>query len=113
MTEGKRIVIVGGVAGGASAAARARRLSESARIILVERGEYISIANCGMPYHIGGAIPSRDRLLVQTAAAMRSRFNIDVRTNTEAVRIDRRARTVLLRDTRTGAGVRFVRLKAA
>ena len=67
MSDPLRIVIVGGVAGGASAAARARRVSEEAEIILFERGEYVSFANCGLPYHIGGVIPERERLLVQTA----------------------------------------------
>ena len=66
MTKGKRIVIIGGVAGGASAAARARRLNEDAEIVLLERGEYVSFANCGLPYHISGTITERDRLLVQT-----------------------------------------------
>ena len=79
------IVIVGGVAGGASAAARARRLTEDAEIVLFERGEHISFANCGLPYHIGGAIADRDRLLVQTPEALRKRFRIDVRTRTEVV----------------------------
>lgn len=66
MADKIRIVIVGGVAGGASAAARARRISEDAEIILLERGEYVSFANCGLPYHIGGEISDRSRLLVQT-----------------------------------------------
>ncbi len=66
----KRIVIVGGVAGGASAAARLRHLSEDAEIILFERGEHISLANCGLPYHIGGTISKRDRLLIQTPESM-------------------------------------------
>ena len=76
---GKKVLIVGGVAGGASAAARLRRLDENAEIILFERGEYISYANCGLPYHVGGAIPKREALLLQTPQVMRSRFNIDVR----------------------------------
>jgi NADPH-dependent 2,4-dienoyl-CoA reductase/sulfur reductase-like enzyme/peroxiredoxin family protein/rhodanese-related sulfurtransferase/TusA-related sulfurtransferase len=94
----KRIVIIGGVAGGASAAARARRLSEAAEITLVERGEHISFANCGLPYHIGGTIAERARLLVQTPEAMRRRFRIDVRTRTEAVAIDRERRAVRVRN---------------
>ena len=102
MSKRKKIVIVGGVAGGASCAARARRLSEEAEIVLVERGQHISFANCGMPYYIGGAIADRDRLLVQTPAAMRKRFRLDVRTRTEAVRINRDDRTVTLRDLQTG-----------
>lgn len=103
MTKGTKIVIIGGVAGGASAAARARRLSEDAEIILIERGEYISFANCGLPYHIGGAIAERDRLLVQTPESMNSRFRIDVRTRTEAVAIDRERKSVTVRNVSTGA----------
>ena len=80
MSDSPRILIVGGVAGGASAAARARRLSEDAEIVLFERGRHISFANCGLPYHIGGEIADRDRLLVQTPEAMWNRFRIDVRT---------------------------------
>ena len=102
MACGKRILIVGGVAGGASAAARARRLSEDAEIVLIERGEHISFANCGMPYHIGGAIPDRDQLLVQTPEGLRTRYRIDVRTRTEARGIDRQARTIRLRNLDTG-----------
>ena len=103
MAEKKRIIIVGGVAGGASAAARARRLSEDAEIVMIERGEYVSFANCGMPYHIGGVITERDRLLVQTPESLRKRFRIDVRTQTEVVRIDRMEEKVVVRDLRTGA----------
>ena len=103
MPERRRILIVGGVAGGASAAARARRLSEEAEIILFERGEHISFANCGLPYHIGGTIPERKRLLVQTPESMRRRFAIDVRTRTEVIRIDRRKKSVVARNLATGA----------
>ena len=85
---GKKILIVGGVAGGASAAARLRRLDENAEIIMFERGEYISYANCGLPYYIGGAIKDRSNLLVQTPEAMRSRFKIDVRVNSDVVSLD-------------------------
>jgi len=98
MGKEKRIVIVGGVAGGASAAARARRLSEEAEIVMFERGDYISFANCGLPYHIGGQIKDRDRLLVQTPEKMRQRFGIDVRTQCEVMRIDRDKKTVTVRD---------------
>ncbi len=98
MTRRKRIIIVGGVAGGASAAARARRLSEAAEIILVERGEHISFANCGLPYHIGGQIQDRDRLLVQTPESMKSRFAMDVRIRSEVTGIDPKARTVTIMD---------------
>ena len=102
MSERKRILIVGGVAGGASAATRARRLSEDAEIVLFERGEHISFANCGMPYHIGGTIADRGRLLVQTPEGMRERYRLDVRTRTEVLRIDRAARKVLVRNLATG-----------
>jgi len=103
MERTRRLLIVGGVAGGASAAARARRLSEDAEIVLFERGPHISFANCGLPYHIGGDIPDRKRLLVQTPTAMAQRFRIDVRTNTEAVRIDRTRRELIVRDVSDGA----------
>ena len=83
-----RILIVGGVAGGASAAAKARRLSETAEIILFERGEHISFANCGLPYHIGGDIQDREALLVQTPESMTNRFAIDVRVHTEVIAIN-------------------------
>ncbi|MBF0331830.1 MAG: FAD-dependent oxidoreductase [Candidatus Omnitrophica bacterium] len=97
-----RILIVGGVAGGASAAARARRLSEDAEIVMFERGEHISFANCGLPYHIGGIIPERQRLLVQTPQTMRARFRIDVRVKTEVLKIDREGKYLLTRDLATG-----------
>jgi NADPH-dependent 2,4-dienoyl-CoA reductase/sulfur reductase-like enzyme/peroxiredoxin family protein/rhodanese-related sulfurtransferase/TusA-related sulfurtransferase len=103
MERGKRLLIVGGVAGGASAAARARRLSEDAEIVLFERGPNISFANCGLPYHIGGDIPDRKQLLVQTPAAMAQRFRIDVRTNTEVIHIDRTRRELTVRDVSDGA----------
>lgn len=83
----KKVVIVGGVAGGASAAARLRRLDEQAEIIMLERGQYISYANCGLPYYIGNVITDRENLLVQTPEAMKCTFNIDVRINNEATKI--------------------------
>ena len=76
-----KIIIVGGVAGGATAAARMRRDTENAEIILFEKGKYISYANCGLPYYIGGVITDRERLFVQTPEAFGIRFNIDVRIN--------------------------------
>jgi NADPH-dependent 2,4-dienoyl-CoA reductase/sulfur reductase-like enzyme len=100
--DGKRVIIVGGVAGGASAAARARRLSEEADIILLERGEHISFANCGLPYHIGGVIEDREKLLVQTPEAFRRRFRIDVRVRNEAIAIDREKREVAIRNLTGG-----------
>jgi len=97
-----KILIVGGVAGGASAAARLRRLNEENEIIMFERGEYISFANCGLPYHIGGVIKDRDALLVQTVEGMKSRFNIDVRVKTEVQNIDAETKKVMVKDLRTG-----------
>ena len=73
-----KILIIGGVAGGATAAARLRRMDENAQIILFERGEYVSYANCGLPYYIGGTISERDRLFVQTVDGFINRFNIDI-----------------------------------
>ncbi len=84
----KKIVIVGGVAGGATAAAHARRISEEAEIIIFERGGYVSFANCGLPYFLGGEIPERDSLLVQTPKGLKERFNLDVRINSEVIQID-------------------------
>jgi NADPH-dependent 2,4-dienoyl-CoA reductase/sulfur reductase-like enzyme/peroxiredoxin family protein/rhodanese-related sulfurtransferase/TusA-related sulfurtransferase len=102
-----KIVIVGGVAGGASAAARARRLNETAEITLLERGDYISFANCGLPYHIGGTITERSKLLIQTPEAIEKRFKIDVRTKSEAVQVDRSAGQVVVRDRATGREYRL------
>lgn len=98
-----RIVVVGGVAGGMSAAARARRLAEDAEIVVLERGEYVSFANCGLPYHVGDEIPRRDALLLQTPESLRAALNLDVRTGHEVVAIDREARTVtVVHDTPAG-----------
>ncbi|HAS5577920.1 TPA: FAD-dependent oxidoreductase [Vibrio cholerae] len=93
-----KIVIIGGVAGGASAAARARRLSEDAEIIMFERGPYVSFANCGLPYHIGGDIKERSNLLLQTPESFLARFNVDVRTMNEVLRINRAAKTITVRN---------------
>jgi NADPH-dependent 2,4-dienoyl-CoA reductase/sulfur reductase-like enzyme/rhodanese-related sulfurtransferase len=95
-----KIVIVGGVAGGMSAAARARRLSEDAEIVVVEKDDYVSFANCGLPYHVGDEIPNRADLLVQTPQSLRAALAIDVRTATEAIAIDRENRSVRMRDDR-------------
>ncbi len=96
-----KTIIVGGVAGGATCAARLRRLDETAEIVLLERGEYISYANCGLPYHVGEVIKSRDALLLQTPAAMKAKFNIDVRVKNEVTSIDRENKTVTIRKTDT------------
>ena len=93
-TNPETLLIIGGVAGGASAAARARRHSESTHIILIERGPDVSFANCGLPYHIGGEIPDREELALQTPESLRTLLNLDVRTLTEAIAIDRDAKQV-------------------
>ncbi len=97
-----KTVIIGGVAGGASAAARLRRLDESAEIIILERGEFVSFANCGLPYYIGGVITERKNLTLQTPESFKSRFNIDVRIKNEAVKINPEARTVEVKNLVTG-----------
>ena len=97
-----KLLIVGGVAGGASAAARARRLSEDAHIVLFERGPDVSFANCGLPYYLGGEIAERDKLLVVTPDRLRTRFNLDVRVRTSVERIDRAAKKVRVRDLASG-----------
>ena len=100
--KAKKVVIVGGVAGGASCAARLRRLDENAEILMVERGPYVSYANCGLPYHVGGIIEKESSLLVATADTFRSMFAIDVRTGCEAISISVDKKTVDLRDVATG-----------
>ena len=97
-----KLIIVGGVAGGASAAARARRLSEDAEILLIERGPDVSFANCGLPYYVGGEIVEREKLLVTTPERLRERFRLDVRTRTSVEAIDRAARKVTVRDLASG-----------
>ncbi|MBM5570621.1 MULTISPECIES: FAD-dependent oxidoreductase [Deefgea] len=98
----QKIVIVGGVAGGASAAARVRRLSETAEIIVLERGPYVSFANCGLPYHLGGEIVERDALLLHSPESLMARFGLNVRVNHEVVSIDRAAKLVSIRNRLTG-----------
>ena len=97
-----KYIIIGGVAGGASAAARLRRLDETAEIILVERGEHISFANCGLPYYIGGAIKERERLFVQTPASFAKRFHVDVRVETEVLAIDPAAKKITVQAENRG-----------
>jgi len=99
---GKKIVIVGGVAGGASAAARLRRLSEQDEIVMFERGEHISFANCGLPYYIGDVIKDRKKLLVQTVEGMSGKFNLDVRNYSEVTEIHRERKVVEVRHVVTG-----------
>ncbi|ELB2937501.1 FAD-dependent oxidoreductase [Vibrio alginolyticus] len=98
-----KIVIIGGVAGGASAAARARRLSEDAEIIMFERGPFVSFANCGLPYHIGGDIQERSKLLLQTPESFLARFNVDVRVMNEVVSINRQDKTVTVNNLLDGS----------
>jgi NADPH-dependent 2,4-dienoyl-CoA reductase/sulfur reductase-like enzyme/rhodanese-related sulfurtransferase len=93
-----KILIVGGVAGGASAAARARRLSENAEIIMFERGSFVSFANCGLPYHIGGDIKDRSKLLLQTPESFLARFNVDVRVMNEVISIDRHNKQITVKN---------------
>jgi len=97
----KRVLIVGGVAGGASAAARLRRLDEEAEILLFERGDYISFASCGLPYYIGGTIENRNRLLLQTPKRFKARFNVDVRTKNEILNINRDEKKIEVMDLTT------------
>jgi NADPH-dependent 2,4-dienoyl-CoA reductase/sulfur reductase-like enzyme/peroxiredoxin family protein/rhodanese-related sulfurtransferase/TusA-related sulfurtransferase len=97
-----KTVIIGGVAGGASTAARLRRMDESAEILMLERGPYISFANCGMPYHIGEVIQDREKLLVVTPQDLKALLNIDARVNNEVLRINRAEKTVTIRDVETG-----------
>ena len=97
-----KVVIIGGVAGGATAAARMRRLDESAEIIVFERGGYVSYANCGLPYYLGGVITDRRKLTLQTPQSFRRRFNVDVRVHSEVVEILRFKKQVRVRETQTG-----------
>jgi NADPH-dependent 2,4-dienoyl-CoA reductase/sulfur reductase-like enzyme/rhodanese-related sulfurtransferase len=97
-----KVVIIGGVAGGASCAARLRRLDEKAEIIMVERGPYVSYANCGLPYHIGDVIEKESSLLVATENTFRSQFAVDARTNCEAIKISPDRKTIDLRNVKTG-----------
>lgn len=98
----KKVLIVGGVAGGASAAARLRRLNEDFEIIMFEKGEYISFANCGLPYYIGDSIKNRGFLLVQTVEGMKERFNLDVRNLSEVIEIDKNNKKVKVKNHKTG-----------
>lgn len=97
-----KTIIIGGVAGGASAAARLRRLDENCEIVILERGDFISFANCGLPYYIGGAITDKNNLTLQTPESFRKRFNIDVRINNEAVKISPEEKTVTVKNLKSG-----------
>jgi NADPH-dependent 2,4-dienoyl-CoA reductase/sulfur reductase-like enzyme len=97
-----KIVIVGGVAGGATAAARIRRLDESAEIIIFERGEQVSYANCGLPYHIGNVIFEREKLLLQTPEGFYQRYRVEVRTAQEVISVDSAGKTARVRNLQSG-----------
>ena len=97
-----KVIIVGGVAGGASCAARLRRLDEKAEIIMVEKGPFVSYANCGLPYYVGGVIEKESSLLVASEQLFREQFNIDVRTNCEAIDISAKEKTIQLKNVKTG-----------
>ncbi|MEB1807251.1 MAG: CoA-disulfide reductase [Bacillaceae bacterium] len=98
----KKIVIVGGVAGGATAAARLRRIDETSTIVMFEKGEYISFANCGLPYYIGETIKDRQKLLVQTVEGMSKKFNLDIRNLSEVIEINRETKHVTVKNVQTG-----------
>ena len=98
----RRVLIVGGVAGGASCAARLRRLDESVEIVMIDRGPYVSFANCGLPYYVGNVIADEQSLLMASREMFHERFNIDVQTDAEVTRIDRSAGVIAVRDVRTG-----------
>ena len=98
----KKIIIIGGVAGGATAATRLRRLNEEDHIILFEKGEYISFANCGLPYHVGGVIKEREDLLLQTVEGMNSQYGLDVRNFSEVTKINPEQKTVTVLHLPTG-----------
>ena len=98
----KRVLIVGGVAGGATCAARLRRLDEDAEIVVLDRGHFVSFANCGLPYYVGDVIREETKLLLATPALFQQRFSIEVRTRNEVREIDRVARTLSICDLETG-----------
>ena len=98
----RKLVIVGGVAGGASAAAKARRCSEEVEIIMYEKGPDISYANCGLPYYLSGVIEKREDLLITTSEFFRRRFQVDARTSTEVIQIDRDSKKVIVKNLNTG-----------
>ena len=99
----RKIVIIGGVAGGATAAARLRRLNEEDEIVIFEKGEYISFANCGLPYHIGGTIQERDNLLLETVGGMAKKFNIGIKNFSEVVKVNPAKKTITVKHVKTGA----------
>ena len=99
----RRILIIGGVAGGASAAARLRRLDETSEIVIFDRGPYVAFANCGLPYYVGNVIADERSLLVSSPEMFRQRFNVEVHTDTEVLAVDRGAKVLTVKDLKTGA----------
>ena len=97
-----KIIIIGGVAGGATAATRLRRLNEKAEIIILERGGFVSFANCGLPYYIGGTITEKEKLTVETPNGFRDKFNIDVRVENEVISIDPERKILKVNELATG-----------
>ena len=102
MPDKKRLLIVGGVAGGASCAARARRLSEEAEIVIFERGPYVSFANCGLPYYIGNVITSEDDLIVASPELFLEWFKVDVRSQSNVLSVNREKKEIEVKDLKTG-----------
>lgn len=98
----QKIVIIGGVAGGATAATRLRRLNETDKIVLFEKGEYISFANCGLPYHVGGVIKERENLLLQTVDGINQQYGLDVRNFSEVLEINPQSKSVIVLNHQTG-----------
>ena len=97
----EKIVIIGGVAGGASCLARLRRNDQNTQIVLFERGEYISFANCGLPYYIGDVIKDRDNLILQKPKTMMEKFNVDIRIKSEVIKIDHEVKKLLVKNIKT------------
>lgn len=99
---GKRILIVGGVAGGASVAARVRRIDEQAEVIMFERGPNVSFSNCALPYHLSGIVENADSLVLMTPEKFKNQYNIEARVNTEVLKINREEKTILVKNLQTG-----------
>ena len=92
-----KVIIIGGVAGGATTAARLRRLDENIEIIMIDRGEHISFANCGLPYYVGNVIKTKENLLLQTPESFNKRFNIDVRIRQEVIKINKEEKSIIIK----------------
>ena len=106
-----KVVIIGGVAGGASTAARLRRLNENVSIVVLEKSGYVSFANCGLPYHISGVISERERLLLESVESLSSKFNIDIRVKTEVISIERSVKKITVQNYPLGWQMEVFQLK--